>query len=578
MVKRIVIILFVICLSSTLYAAIVSEHDVADMALLHLRKLSYSRDVEQDMSTKGTYNANESDLHISKVSITGEAILYAVEYSNGGWALISSDSKIRPILAYSEHGSFPSIDDMPEGMQWLFSEYEEIMKYAAADSLNTKIHADWSAIKSSNNQEMPRASEPVMLNRMDYIKWGQGKGNDGSCNRQYNILCPTDYPAECGHTYVGCSATALGQILWYYQWPNYASVPDTIFLIHTTHQANWPSPLTKRDSYYDFTQMPTSLSSDSTAQQERAIASLLRDCGYSLRTYYGETGSPALTHMTPLALMNNFSYKCNPYPVLKNNVGDTAMISVLKNEIDNNRPVFYYGFSRSASENDRKGHAFIIYGYKDDQFYINWGHNGSFHGTLYSIGFFGIEYSFSYNYDQGAYIGIEPDYCSVQKINPAEQWGNSFAKSYIGNIEIGNRIMTSNSAGTITASNSIRLSHGFRIQTGANVHISINGTPCDSREIENRQIPSRQQKRKQTEMDNFSDKLLLHITPNPVKDIMNIHINEELSYLLVYNLNGQCMLQTNQTDIDVSSLPQGMYILRAITSTGDLKQAKFIKE
>lgn len=69
MVKRIVIILFVICLSSTLYAAIVSEHDVADMALLHLRKLSYSRDVEQDMSTKGTYNANESDLHISKVSI-----------------------------------------------------------------------------------------------------------------------------------------------------------------------------------------------------------------------------------------------------------------------------------------------------------------------------------------------------------------------------------------------------------------------------------------------------------------------------------------------------------------------------
>lgn len=73
-------------------------------------------------------------------------------------------------------------------------------------------------------------------------------------------------------------------------------------------------------------------------------------------------------------------------------------------------------------------------------------------------------------------------------------------------------------------------------------------------------------------------KIVLSITPNPVRDFLSITSTEDLTHIYIYNLNGQCVLQTSQTDIDVSSLPQGMYILRAITSTGDLKQAKFIKE
>lgn len=68
------------------------------------------------------------------------------------------------------------------------------------------------------------------------------------------------------------------------------------------------------------------------------------------------------------------------------------------------------------------------------------------------------------------------------------------------------------------------------------------------------------------------------ISPNPVNTTLHIQMAEELSQVNIYNLNGQCVLQSTQTDIDVSALPQGMYILRAETTDGNAHQTKFIKQ
>ena len=68
------------------------------------------------------------------------------------------------------------------------------------------------------------------------------------------------------------------------------------------------------------------------------------------------------------------------------------------------------------------------------------------------------------------------------------------------------------------------------------------------------------------------------LSPNPTINELKVNISIPINTIAIYNLNGQCVLQTNETDIDVSSLPQGMYILRAETSDGVSHQAKFIKE
>ena len=68
------------------------------------------------------------------------------------------------------------------------------------------------------------------------------------------------------------------------------------------------------------------------------------------------------------------------------------------------------------------------------------------------------------------------------------------------------------------------------------------------------------------------------LSPNPVNTILHLQTYEELSHVNIYNLNGQCVMQAAQTDIDVSALPQGMYILRAETTYGNAHQTKFIKQ
>ena len=66
--------------------------------------------------------------------------------------------------------------------------------------------------------------------------------------------------------------------------------------------------------------------------------------------------------------------------------------------------------------------------------------------------------------------------------------------------------------------------------------------------------------------------------PNPVNSILHIRTTDELSDVQIYTINGQRVMQAVQADIDVSNLPQGMYLLRALTTDGRQHQAKFIRE
>ena len=73
--------------------------------------------------------------------------------------------------------------------------------------------------------------------------------------------------------------------------------------------------------------------------------------------------------------------------------------------------------------------------------------------------------------------------------------------------------------------------------------------------------------------------ILLHgITISANGNSLLIQSSIHLSQAKIYTINGQCVMQAAQADIDVSALPQGMYILRALTADGQEHQAKFIKQ
>jgi hypothetical protein len=68
-------------------------------------------------------------------------------------------------------------------------------------------------------------------------------------------------------------------------------------------------------------------------------------------------------------------------------------------------------------------------------------------------------------------------------------------------------------------------------------------------------------------------KVAVCVFPNPVSNILNIQGVDEKASLSVYSLSGQCVLQDEGTEIDVTSLNQGTYILRI-----NNQYVKFIKK
>jgi hypothetical protein len=80
--------------------------------------------------------------------------------------------------------------------------------------------------------------------------------------------------------------------------------------------------------------------------------------------------------------------------------------------------------------------------------------------------------------------------------------------------------------------------------------------------------------------DQFAKKELVAY-PNPVKDILNLAYDEMISDVEIYNIVGQQVfkkaINLSETQIDISSLSKGNYILKANVA-GVVKNMKIIKE
>ena len=126
-----------------------------------------------------------------------EEAFYVFTHQNDslpGFVIVSSDKRMNDILAYSSDSSF-DFEEMPANVKYWLSCY-------VADYLNINENQP-----TSNRVANARASgvEPLL----DGNQWGQ--------NSPYNLQCPTYRGQLCA---TGCVATAMSQVMWYYQYPD----------------------------------------------------------------------------------------------------------------------------------------------------------------------------------------------------------------------------------------------------------------------------------------------------------------------------------------------------------------------
>lgn len=282
-------------------------------------------------------------------------LIYAFEQINGGFVLVSGEDAVRPILAYSFENSFPTAE-MPENLQSLLAWYADIIRYARVNGWNASkdIREEWNSKRFFASTKASEGKE------LETALWGQGY--------PYNVLCPKDYS---GYNYpTGCVATALAIVMRYHQWPmhgyghldSYSYSGKTIEGFDLGHRYDWNNmPLQYPEGGY-------------TETQSQEIARFVYDVCVMCHIRFASGGSSGGFPPSFRDLCEHFGYDSRMACMNRGWFEDEAWESAVKKEIDASRPVLYSGNDSS------EGHAFVVDGYNDRYFHINYGWDGYCNG------------------------------------------------------------------------------------------------------------------------------------------------------------------------------------------------------
>jgi len=362
-------------------------------------------------------------------SYNGIITYYVFNYTGGGFVVVSADDAVTPILAQSNE-SFIEYDITNPTLKFWFDNYNKEIAHIVASQNDIKAASpEWDAILLKQTNSTEQVVGPLLLE----TRWDQGV--------RYNYYCPTDTKGPGSKAWAGCVATAMGQIMKYYHFPqkgvgSYSYVHPK----YGTLSADFAA------TNYNFTMMEA----EATSVSYREIAMLLYHAGVSVNMNYAADGSGAYSEEVPWALGRYFNYNLASMKYeSKANYTNDAWIELLKNEINAGRPLYYSGSSSSG------GHAWVCDGYRssDNKFHMNWGWSGSSDGWFAiasSITPTGSNYTFNTGFN--VITGIKPgnpnlivqfnnlkkdntvQYKSIFNINCSVVTGNpSSVKLYIDN-------------------------------------------------------------------------------------------------------------------------------------------------
>ena len=279
-----------------------------------------------------------------------------------GFVIVSADDQAVPILGYSDKGIF-STDNIPSNVKaWLDGYDREMESFLSQSStIDSAVAIQWSALKSNKCLPVRNIQNVAPLIQ---TTWNQ--------DLPYNVLCPYDAPTQ-SYTVTGCVATAMAQVMKYWEYPNVGTGSNSYI------DPNYGIQSANFESLLYWNEMPMALTQNSSVMQILSVAKLMRFCGVSTNMQYGTSSvGGSFTNMgyAAMALLNNFNYSQNLDYIERDNMSYVSWINHLKSELDNGRPILYQG-----TDNQGVGHAFVCDGYhQSNEFHFNWGWGGLYDG------------------------------------------------------------------------------------------------------------------------------------------------------------------------------------------------------
>lgn len=324
----------------------------------------------------------------------GQTALYVVNVNNG-FVVVSGDDRMVPVLGYSDQGNFEE-SSCPIQLMELLKSYREAFEAITANvpGPDEELAMMWDNMATDIWRDVQRGTpvvEPLLTNN----NWQQNNG--------YNYYCPADANGPAGHTYVGCVALAMGQVMHYWQHPTKGNGSHSYECNHSSSQAgNYPDYGTLTANFgnttYNFSLMPNYLDGSTPSNQILAVAKLLYHCGVAVDMFYGPEGSMAFHDDIAEALEQYFKY--DSCLTLWQNSYSGNWDELLKADLDAGRPIIYCAYANEG------GHEFVCDGYDDqDFFHFNWGWGGLHNGYFRTSN---MNPSYVFNSSHGVVAHIQP--------------------------------------------------------------------------------------------------------------------------------------------------------------------------
>ena len=311
-----------------------------------------------------TRNA-DLQLYYTVSSDNGTPCAYVFNLGNEGFVIVAASDNVRPILGYSKNGPFDATNPY-NGAMFMLETYKNSITYAIEKNIaaTPDIAGEWTSLRNCGklNNKKGNSVGPLV-----WTKWNQ--------NSPYNLYAPPTqggHPGSGGRCYAGCVATAMGQLMKYWDYPitgegehgyNCIGYGPTYYN-YGYQYANFGA------TTYQWDLMPKSLSNASQEEIE-AVATLLYHCGVATDMTFDWDGSGTYSDIVPGSMASYFDYDhCDKKN--RNSYSLANWISMLKAEFDLGRPVYYSGQSSEG------GHAFVCDGYDENDFmHFNFGWSGS---------------------------------------------------------------------------------------------------------------------------------------------------------------------------------------------------------
>lgn len=248
--------------------------------------------------------------------------LFVINFTPNGYVIVPSTTKEVPILAFSENTKFDENNISPSLNEWINLRLESIEKLENNEIESApNVEEQWVCAAPPIDEEeiVSGGSTHLQVGPLLQTRWGQGVG--------YNNLAPH---MGCGYSNgrapTGCVATAMAQVMKYWEYPNnynWSIMPDKIY------------------------------SSTPSSSSVTEVAKLMRDIGDDVNMNYACSGSGAYSRDARNAFVYDYGYSSYTSYINYNE-------QTIRQQLDYDKPVILEGFNQAYTA----GHAWVCDGYK----------------------------------------------------------------------------------------------------------------------------------------------------------------------------------------------------------------------